>query len=96
MINAEIIEVQSKLPKGMRFLTWEGRRIFQPIDSEGTLKNCYEVYIICAPEEISDSDLKMSDVTASHAIEFPIDCTPQQFKMILAQGIQEFLEFLKL
>lgn len=98
LVKAEIVERQASiLPKGMRFLTWEGRRVFQSRElTDGTLKSCYEVYIICAPEEISDFDLKRSDVTASHVIEFPIDCTPQQFKMLLAQGIQTFQKFLKL
>lgn len=59
-----------KLPKDFRFQTFNGQIIFEAINQDGSPRTEYVINLLMAPNNISDYELKRSDVIAHKSIVF--------------------------
>lgn len=88
--NEAIHIIESKsigLPKGWRFYQYEGRKVFNSIDDP----NKYWLQLIKAPEEISDYDLKRSDIIETKDICIEINALNHPNAKALMNHISEQL-----
>lgn len=69
-MNTTIFEIvhSNNLPKNFRFQQFEGRKVFDGTNQDGSPRAEYVMMLLVAPEEISDYNLKKSDVIAQKAI----------------------------
>jgi len=65
----EVLETIN-LPNNFRFFQFDGRKIFDEWNQDGTRTERLQCQLLVAPKEISDYDLKRTDIIASRLITF--------------------------
>ena len=101
MMNSDLIKIvhTSNLPKNFRFQRWEGQVIFNAINKDGSLRSEYVIQLLVAPDEISDYDLKKSDVIAHKSIVIDqrdiLDKKPEEFVRLIQSKLQSAIQELQ-